>query len=192
MIKLSLERIHWPHPNHIILQPVPLLTFESECEEWNRLYCEQYYYYCNSLYAGCAQTVLQGLQRAQSTAARLLTGTGRLESALPLMRELHWLPVSYRIQYKLCTLMYDVVHGTAPGYLWDLCRPCGDLRLRSGSRGDYIVLYSRLSMTQKSFRFSGPRAWNSLPRNVRDAPTRTAFVNKLKTHLFNLAYSWFI
>ena len=145
--------------------------------------------YCNSLYAGCAQTVLQGLQRAQSTAARLLTGTGRLESALPLMRELHWLPVSYRIQYKLCMLMYDVVHGTAPGYLRDLCRPCGDLRLRSGSRGDYVVPFSRLSMTQKSFRFSGPRAWNSLPRNVRDAPSRIAFANRLKTHLFKLAYS---
>ena len=145
--------------------------------------------YCNSLYAGCTQTVLQGLQRVQSTAARLLTGSGRLESAVPLMRELHWLPVSSRIRYKLCTLMYDVVHGTAPGYLVDLCRPCGDRRLRSGLRGDYFVPFSRLSMTQKSFRFSGPRAWNSLPSNVRDAPSRTAFANRLKTHLFKLAYS---
>ena len=145
--------------------------------------------YCNSLYASCTQTVLQGLQRVQSTAARLLTGSGRLESAVPLMRELHWLPVSSRIRYKLCTLMYDVVHGTAPGYLVDLCRPCGDMRLRSGPRGDYFVPFSRLSMTQKSFRFSGPRAWNSLPGNVRDAPSRTAFANRLKKHLFKLAYS---
>ena len=53
---------------------------------------------CNSLYAGCTQTVLQGLQRAQSTAARLLTGTGRLKSALPLMRDLHFLP--YRAKYN--------------------------------------------------------------------------------------------
>ena len=61
------------------------------------------------------------------------------------------------------TLMYDVVHGTVPGYLRDLCRPCGELRLRSGSCGDYILPFSRLSMTQKSFRFSGPRVWISLP-----------------------------
>ena len=45
--------------------------------------------YCNSLYAGCMQTVLQGLQRVQSTAAKLLTGSGRLESTLPLMQDLH-------------------------------------------------------------------------------------------------------
>ena len=145
--------------------------------------------YCNSLYAGCTQTVLQGLQRVQSTAARLLTGSGRLESFLPLTRDLHWLPVSSRIQYKLCTLMYDVVHGTAPGYLRELCRPCGDMRLRSGSRGDYVVPFSRLSMTQKSFRFSSPKAWNSLPSNDRDAPSRTLFANRLKTYLFELAYS---
>ena len=80
------------------------------------------------------------------------------------MRELHWLPVSSRIRYKLCTLMYDVVHGTAPGYLVDLCRPCGDMRLRSGPRRDYFVPSSRLSMTQKSFRFSGPRAPGTLCR----------------------------
>ena len=67
--------------------------------------------YCNSLYAGCKQTVLQGLQWVQSTAARLLTGSGWLKSALPLMRDLHWLPVSSRKQYKLCTLTYNVHAG---------------------------------------------------------------------------------
>ena len=56
----------------------------------------------------------------------------------------------------------------------------------------YFVPFSRLSMTQKSFRFSGPRAWNFLPSNLRDAPSRTAFANRLKTHLFKLAYSWIV
>ena len=40
------------------------------------------------------------------------------------------------------------------------------------------------SMTQKLFRFSGPRAWNS--GNVRDASSRIVFANKLETHLFKL------
>ena len=83
-------------------------------------------------------------------------------------------------------LMYDIVHGIAPGYLMELCRPCGDMRLRSGSRGDYVVPFSRLSMTRKSFRFSGPKAWNSLPNYVRDAPSRTVFANRLKHISLNL------
>ena len=98
--------------------------------------------YCNSLYAGCSKTVLQRLQRVQDAAARLVHGASRLETAMPLIRELHWLPVPSRIQHKLSMLMYDVFHGVAPGYLVNLCRPCGDARLRSTSRGQYVVPFS--------------------------------------------------
>ena len=97
-----------------------------------------------------------------------------------------WPNANFSIVSWHMAMMYDVVHGTAPGYLMDLCRQCGDMRLRSGSRGDYVVPFSRLFMTQKSFRFSGPRAWNSLPGNVCDAPSRTAFANRLKTHTKHL------
>ena len=144
--------------------------------------------YCNSLYAGCSKTVLQRLQRVQDSAARLVHGASRLETAMPLIRELHWLPVPSRIQYKLSMLMYDVFHGVAPGYLVNLCRPCGDARLRSTSRGQYVVPFSRLSFGQRSFRTTGPRAWNSLPDHVRTAPSRTIFASRLKTHLYTLAY----
>ena len=137
---------------------------------------------------GCSKTVLQRLQRVQDAAARLVHGASRLETAMPLIRELHWLPVPSRIQYKLSMLMYDVFHGVAPGYLVNLCRPCGDARLRSTSRGQYVVPFSRLSFGQRSFRTTGPRAWNSLPDHVRTAPSRTIFASRLKTHLYTLAY----
>ena len=39
----------------------------------------------------------------------------------PLLRQLHWLPITSRVQYKLCLLMYDVLHGTAPSYTWQNC-----------------------------------------------------------------------
>jgi len=41
-------------------------------------------------------------------------------------RQLHWLPITSRVQYKLCLLMCDVFHGTAPSYLTELCHVCND------------------------------------------------------------------
>ena len=35
----------------------------------------------------------------------------------PLLRELHWLPVCYRIEYKIILLTFKVLHGMAPDYL---------------------------------------------------------------------------
>jgi len=52
-------------------------------------------------------------------AARLLYGASARTHAPRLLMQLHWLPVSSRIQLKLCTLMFDIYHGTAPQYLCD-------------------------------------------------------------------------
>ena len=38
----------------------------------------------------------------------------------PLLRELHWLPVCYRIEYKIILLTFKALHGMAPDYLCHL------------------------------------------------------------------------
>ena len=37
----------------------------------------------------------------------------------PALQQLHWLPVEYRIKYKLCALMHQIHTGRAPPYLVD-------------------------------------------------------------------------
>ena len=125
------------------------------------------------------QTVLQGLQRVPNTAARLLTGSGRLESALPLMRGLYWLPVSSRIRYKLWTLMSCMVPRLATS---EICV----VRVEIGfSRGLRRSIQSTFHDAEVLL-FSGPRARNSLPSNVCAAPSRTVFANRLKRISWNL------
>jgi len=87
--------------------------------------------YCNSLFACSSQSTLSRLQRVQDAAARLLCGVSAWTHAPPFLKQLYWLPVSSRIQFKLCTLMFDINHGTAPQYLSELVRCCNDTRLRS-------------------------------------------------------------
>ena len=58
--------------------------------------------YCNSLLCGIAGNLLQKLQSVQNAAARLITRTGIREHITPsVLRELHWLPVRQRIDFKL-------------------------------------------------------------------------------------------
>ena len=78
--------------------------------------------YCNVLYYGVAEGLLSRLQSVQNAAARLVTGMGRREHITPVPRQLHWLPVRQRVSFKLATLVYRSLAGTAPTYLSNDCR----------------------------------------------------------------------
>ena len=62
--------------------------------------------YCNALYVGVNQSSLSRLQLVQNAAARLLTKTRKQEHISPVLAALHWLPVHFRINFKL--LMYSM------------------------------------------------------------------------------------
>ena len=53
--------------------------------------------FCNSLLYGCRQMRLKKLQYVQNTAARIVTQTRKFDHITPVLFDLHWLPVSYRI-----------------------------------------------------------------------------------------------
>jgi len=126
------------------------------------------------------------LRTRETRLARLLCGASAPTHAPPLLKQLHWLPVSSRIQFKLCTLIFDINHGTAPQYLSELVRHSDDTRLRSGVRGNFIIPRVRLHVTDKAFFVAGPLAWNALPSDIILTSSQTSFRKKLKTHLFRL------
>jgi len=57
--------------------------------------------YCNSLFCGISDSLFQRLQSVQNAAARVITGTSRCDHITPVLRQLHWLPVRQRVQFKL-------------------------------------------------------------------------------------------
>ena len=59
--------------------------------------------YCNSVldYGAPVSSILK-LQRVQNNVAIIVLQTQRRSHAKPLMRQLHWLPVQHRIDYKVC------------------------------------------------------------------------------------------
>jgi len=79
--------------------------------------------YCNSLLIGVADCVIWKLQGVQHAAARMITGTHKFDHVTSILRGLHWLPVTQRIQYKIAMLVNKCLQGLAPPYLAELCRP---------------------------------------------------------------------
>ena len=60
----------------------------------------------HSLHTGISKSSLSHLQLAQNAAARLLTGTWKRHHIFPILASLHWLPVSYRIDFKTLPFVF--------------------------------------------------------------------------------------
>ena len=67
-------------------------------------------YYCNSLLFGTSASNINRLQRLQNSVPRLVTRQARRDSAMPLLRELHWLPVRHHVTYKLADITLKALH----------------------------------------------------------------------------------
>ncbi|CAI5776265.1 Hypothetical predicted protein [Podarcis lilfordi] len=75
--------------------------------------------YCNSLYVGLPLKLTQKLPQVQNAAARLLTGSSPRDHIHPVLYQLHWRPVEYRIRFKVLVLTFKALYGIGPSYLWD-------------------------------------------------------------------------
>ena len=87
--------------------------------------------YCNSLFYGSPMYVLEGLQKVQNSAARLIFQCRRQNHISPLLMSMHWLPINARIEYKLSVICHSFFLGLSPIYLSDLLlvyTPKGNVR----------------------------------------------------------------
>mgnify|MGYP001244283639 CR=1 FL=1 len=75
---------------------------------------------CNAILYGLPDVQIKRLQHMLHIAARILTLSPSSESIVPVLKDLHWLPVEQRIQYKILLLTFKAVNGLAPTYLSDL------------------------------------------------------------------------
>src|SRR6218665_2379471 len=148
---------------------------------------------CNSLLAGAPKCLLYRLQSVLNSAARLGCNRRKYDHVTSLLRDrLHWLPVQYRIGYKLALLVYKSLHGAAPDYLKSYCvgvsTSRAGARLRSEVKGDLKVRKSKICFGDRAFSVAGPRCWNNIQISIRSASALESFKSRLKTHYFEKSY----
>ena len=151
--------------------------------------------YCNSVWAAQPTSMLQPLQRVQNAAARLVFSLSRSDHVTPTLIELHWLPVSYRIKFKLCCLVHAIHYGRSPAYLTETVQSVGASRSRCGLRSsstssmDYSLPRLRTKFGEPAFSHAGPATWNALPDHIRTVADPVKFRKLLKSHYFSQAFN---
>ena len=148
-----------------------------------------FYWLLRLIYLLRASPVNVWLVHLYPQAGGKVTGTRKYDHITPVLRELHWLPITSRIQYKVTLLVYKTLHGPAPQYLQDLIQYRS---ARPGLRSAGILLNVPMTRSvtygDRAFCSIGPTWWNSLPSELKTSPSVDSFKRNLKTHLFKLAY----
>ena len=132
------------------------------------------------------------LHRIQSAAARLVTGTSRFCHVTPLPFHLHWLPISYRVKFKILLRTFKCLYSQAPNYLIDLITIKKLSRYSLRSNESMLLTLPGIKtcpiLGDRAFQSAAPYLWNALPSAIRNIKTLDTFKTAVKTHLFNLAF----
>ena len=147
--------------------------------------------YCNSLFYGLPQSQYDRLQRVLNAAARVVCLIPKFDYITPILIGLHWLPVRYRVIFKILLLVYKALHTNAPPYISHLLIPkhIGSYSLRLNEQNLLIVpKTTRKTFGDRAFAKAGPFLWNERPADIREASTVETFKSRLKTFLFKNAF----
>ena len=135
--------------------------------------------------------VYSRLQRVQNAAARVILELPKFCHITAHLHDLHWLPVSYRISFKIALTVFKCLHNMAPGYLSELICYLPDVGRTSRSRSSrllHVPSSKRKTFGDRAFAVAGPTIWNSLPVELRSIDNVNTFKTQLKTHLFKRCY----
>ena len=109
----------------------------------------------------------------------------KFEHITPVMIELHWLPVRYRIIFKILLLTFQCLSGEPPTYLQEMIR--WHIPRRTLRSSTALLLEVRRSKCKtlgtRSFGYAGPTLWNDLPLEIRSAKDINCFKSLIK-HTF--------
>ena len=111
--------------------------------------------------------------------------------------KLHWLPVQFRSEFKLATLVYKFIHTGFPKYFAPYLSTYHNTynTRRSHSVANFLnvpkfqpKIHKSTKQFGFSFAFDAPTIWNSFPEDIRASLTISSFRKKLKTYLYAKAY----
>ncbi|GFR76288.1 reverse transcriptase-like protein [Elysia marginata] len=128
--------------------------------------------------AGAPCKSLSRVQVVQNNAARLIFKKKKTTSVSPLLKELHWLPIAERIDYKTCVLCFNSILNIAPQYLKELFSLYQPKRKLRSSDDSMILKVPRMNLKSfgdRAFSSYAPRIWNSLPEEIRNIEKLESF-----------------
>ena len=145
--------------------------------------------YCNSLYYGLPNCDLNRLQSVQSIACKMVLNRSKYDSCTECFTQIHWLPIRFRVQHKILTMVHNCLNQREPEYLSNLLtyrseiRPSRDLRSELNYRLLQVPRTKLKTFVARSFRVAGLALWNSIPDELRHIDDPNVLRSQLK-HFF--------
>ena len=126
--------------------------------------------YANAVLYGASEHNLAKLQQAQNALARVVPFTKRADHIQPVLQKLHWLPITYRIDFKVATIAYMVRQTGCPAYLASsVVKYVTTQQLRLLSSLLLQSLPTRTVIACHAFSQAARRVWNDLPIDIRNS-----------------------
>ena len=173
--------------NYLHIRNIHHLLTDSACETLLLCLCVSHLDYANTLLYGLPETTIDKFQRIQNMCAHLILGRSKRSSITQCFKDLHWLPICQRIEFKIFTLTYKYLNKQAPEYLQNLLLELPSWRsgLRSQLTHEKLLIpfMKRKTFTQRSFSVAIPTLWNKLPLKIKQASTLNQFKSLLKTFI---------
>ena len=118
----------------------------------------------------CQLIVMHYWRKATKRAKRCCSShcESKYEHVTPVLQELHWLSVEYKIIFKINLLTFKCLHDAAPSYLQELLetyKPARSLRSFSAPLMLKPVKYNMETYGLRSFSAHVPLLWNEVPAN---------------------------
>ena len=137
--------------------------------------------------------VASHLQRRQSYAARVILRLPKSSRITMHLRSLHWLAVKVGSTYKIACLCYHCRSSTAPSYVADMLQKKPSHTHKSRSSSYTMPLLNRPAHSMATLGYcssssASSSAWNSIPNDVRCAPSLSSSMYPLKTYMFRSVY----
>ena len=149
----------------------------------------------NASYGGITASQLNSLQKVQNAATRFvfgLYGKKRQEHISPYLKKLHFLPVYYRIRFKIAMLVFNSLNNFGPNYISNMISLRTEKPHAVRRNEDAFLLNipppPRYNKTNGAFSICAPVVWNALPYSIRSSNCINKFKVALKTHYFRIAF----
>ena len=84
--------------------------------------------YYNCLFVSITNFELRRLQLVQNSLCGVVTHSYKFPHITPRFEKIHWLPVRYRVQFKIGLITYKILNHGQPAYLSELIHPCTSSR----------------------------------------------------------------
>lgn len=145
-----------------------------------------YLSYANLIWASNYVSPLQRLVILQKRAVRMIVGASRTEHSQPIFKDLNLLNLKQINTLQIALLLYSYSHNLLPasfeGY-FTLNSKIHEHYTRGAEL--YRPIKTRTNMRKFSIKSAGPRIWNSIPVEIRNAKNKFIFKKSLKIFLLN-------